>query len=40
MTDHRTVNGRTEAPSLNEAIDRLADELGDIHRHESGTLAE
>lgn len=40
MTDDRTVNGRTEAPNLNEAIDRLADELGDIHRHESGTLAE
>ncbi len=40
MTDDRTDNGGTRAPSLSEAIDRLADELGEIHRHESGTLVE
>jgi hypothetical protein len=40
MTDDRTGNGHTEAPSMSEAIDRLADELADIHRHESGTLVE
>jgi hypothetical protein len=40
MTDDRTGNGQTEAPGMSEAIDRLADELADIHRHESGTLVE
>jgi hypothetical protein len=40
MTDDRTHNGQTQSPSLPEAIDRLADELDAIHRHESGTLVE
>jgi hypothetical protein len=40
MTDDRTHNGQTQSPSLSEAIDRLADELDEIHRHESGTLVE
>jgi hypothetical protein len=40
MTDDRPQNGHTETPSLTEAIDRLADELYDIHRHETGTLVE
>jgi hypothetical protein len=40
MTDDRTHNGYTQPPSLIEAIDRLTDELDDIHRHESGTVVE
>jgi|GEM_PF-1578412 hypothetical protein len=40
MTDERTGNGQPQAPSLTEAVDRLADELDEIHRHESGTLVE
>jgi hypothetical protein len=40
MNDDRTHNGHTESPSLGEAIDRLADELDEIHRHESGNVVE
>ncbi|MGD0018046.1 MAG: hypothetical protein ABSD62_02220 [Candidatus Limnocylindrales bacterium] len=40
MTDHRTQNRPAPAPSLTEAIDRLADELDDVHRHKSGTVVE
>jgi hypothetical protein len=40
MTDDGIHNGHAQAPSLTDAIDRLADELDDIHRHESGTLIE
>jgi hypothetical protein len=39
MTDP-TNNGHTRSTSLSDAIDRLADELEGIHRHESGTLVE
>ena len=38
MTDDLT--NKPQLPSLTEAIDRLADALDDIHRHESGTLVE
>jgi hypothetical protein len=40
MTDERTGNGHAQGPSLSDAVDRLADELDEIHRHESGTLVE
>ena len=40
MTDDRTRNGPAQPPSLAEAIDRLADERGDIHRHDSGVVVE
>jgi hypothetical protein len=32
--------GRAPLPSLGEAIDRLADEMDEIHRHHSGTTIE
>ena len=34
MTADQPQNGHTQSPSLVEAIDRLADELDDVHRHD------
>jgi hypothetical protein len=40
MTEDRSPIGDVQMPSLVEAIDRLADELDDIHRHASGQAVE
>jgi len=40
MTADQPQNGHTQSPSLVEAIDRLADELDDVHRHEGPNFVE
>jgi hypothetical protein len=40
MNEERTRNGGIQMPSLVEAVDRLADEMDDVHRHGSGPAVE
>jgi hypothetical protein len=40
MIEDHGRNGGTQMPSLGEAVDRLADELDDVHRHGSGRAVE
>jgi len=40
MTEDQGRDGGRQIPSLAEAIDRLADELDEIHRHGAGQVVE